>query len=340
MCADGPRLAAPLGPIVVLIECSHELTRGLVELALPLVETGLLAHAHMMAVTIRSVLRRAFVLGLELFRRVDRLVHHRETRNDWTSRLARVELHLLFPEDVRRAMELESFRWRIDTIPLVPLIWRGCHALPAKLRELGLVCIRFAYLMALSFVRGHWSLECAARHPFAVGGAVALLVVLENLGAISVDVTSGVGLWDLACLVARSLQPKGALRPDLSDWQLDGTLFARSPLPVQDGDRAQALAHPALLLLAVNKLGPLLHILLLHEFIIVHVLELLDRWLDAVGAVAGGKPCHLRVLQEIGRLFVDRAGQILRRQHRQLVLCFLWSLFAVLFGCLVLIVSA
>lgn len=269
-------------------------------------------------------------------------MHHGEPRD--YGALACVHLDLALADDVRCPVHLLGPDRSVDPFILVTRVGRRGHALPARVLVLVLAPLGAGHLAVRDILgrcrRGEGAVGSVSR--VAVGGEVALVVIFGNLCAVRVGWACRVGLEDLARRPAHfPWRPVRSLRPDLRCRELYGTLVAHTaPLSVQYRDGPQALAHPTLLALALTKLGPFLDVLLLHELVVIDILELLDRWLDAVGAVARRQPCHLCILKEIRGLFIDCTGQILCCKHWQLVFSLLWPLVALLFAVLVLVISA
>lgn len=144
--ANRSRLCAPLRPIIVLIECSDELARRLVELALPLV----VGCVHSLGVihVVGAEERRALILRLEPLVRVYCFVLRRKSREHTT--FASYEVGILISADVWRTVKMYCCLWGSWYI-INPLSagWRGGHALPASSPELPLDCAGLADLMAL-----------------------------------------------------------------------------------------------------------------------------------------------------------------------------------------------
>lgn len=148
--------------------------------------------------------------------------------------------------------------------------------MPAYFPDFALERGGFGYFVALDLLGAERCLVNAAAEVATIIGEVALVVVLGNLRAVGLDLAGRVGLRELTLYAHLPWQPRRSLRPDLIESELDGTLVAHAvPLSVQDGERTESLAHAAVLYLAVDERGPFLDVLLLHELIIVNVLELL-----------------------------------------------------------------
>lgn len=174
--ANGSRLCAPLRSIIVLIECSDELARRLVELALPLV----VGCVHSLGVVhaVGAEERRALILRLEPLVRIYCLVLRRKSRENST--FAGHEVGILISADVWRAVKMRCYLWgSVHVIHPLSARWRGGHALPASSPELPLDCAGLADLVTLRLGRSDRRLGGAAlAFGFTARGSLHLLVIL------------------------------------------------------------------------------------------------------------------------------------------------------------------
>lgn len=221
--ANRPGLVATFGTIVILIKRRHELTRWLIEFALPFVEIGIFTTNSARSVWL--VLWGQLILRLKLLGGIHGLVHHGESGNQGP--LTCFYMHLPLTYNVRRPMHMLYLHWCIHSLYLISRIWWRCHALPTRILQLILSPFCSSDLVTLYL----WCLIHTYRSisRVAIGWEVTFVVVFGDLGAMGIRSDDSVMFNDhlsLRSLPFRRLEwPLGTY---LCHRELDGSLITHA----------------------------------------------------------------------------------------------------------------